>query len=44
VSGMTEGVQTILVVDQNMVNNTAETEVHVVYPYKLRISIHDVTS
>lgn len=27
-----------------MVNNTAETEVHIVYPYKLRMGIHDVTS
>lgn len=44
VSGPNEGTQTILVVDKKMVNNTAEAQLQVVDPYKLQMSIHDVTS
>ena len=33
----------IKVVDTKMLNNTAEVEVNIVYPYQLIMNIHDVT-
>ena len=42
-SKIVEGQAEILVVDQNMKNNTAEGSIHVVHPYRLEVSIRDVT-
>jgi hypothetical protein len=37
------GTSSILVVDQRMLNNTAEAEINVVYPYRLEVKLRDVT-
>lgn len=42
-SKVTEGEAPILVVDQQMKNNTAEGSINVVYPYRLEVKIRDVT-
>lgn len=42
-SKVTEGEATILVVDQQMRNNTAEGSINVVFPYRMEVSIKDVT-
>lgn len=42
-SRVTEGEATIIVVDQQMKNNTAEGSIHVVYPYRMEVTIQDVT-
>lgn len=42
-SKVTEGEAPILVVDQHMKNNTAESSINVVYPYRLEVTIRDVT-
>jgi len=42
-SKLKEGEATILVVDQQMKNNTAEGSINVVYPYRMEVSIKDVT-
>ena len=44
ISDVREGATQLLVVDQKMKNNTAESAINVVYPYRLHVSIHDVTS
>lgn len=41
---MTKGTATIKVVDQRMLNNTAEGEINVVYPYRLEVRLRDVTN
>jgi len=43
-SSILEGTQSILVIDKQMVNNTAEAQLQVVFPYKLTMAIHDVSS
>lgn len=42
-SRVTKGTATIKVVDQRMLNNTAEGEINVVYPYRLEVRLRDVT-
>ena len=42
-SKINEGEAEILVVDQTMKNNTAEGNINVVHPYRLEVSIRDVT-
>lgn len=42
-SKVTEGEAPILVVDQQMKNNTAEGSIYVVFPYRLEVTIRDVT-
>lgn len=44
ISDVHEGVQHITAIDQLMTNNTAEAWLNVVHPYRLTVSIHDVTS
>ena len=44
ISDVHEGVQHITAVDQKMTNNTAEAWLNVVHPYRLTVSIHDVTN
>jgi hypothetical protein len=43
-SRVTKGTATIKVVDQRMLNNTAEGEINVVYPYRLEVRLRDVTN
>ena len=42
-SRVTEGEATIHVVDQQMTNNVAEGSINVVFPYRMEVSIKDVT-
>lgn len=42
-SNLTKGTSGILVVDQRMLNNTAEAEIKVVHPYLLEVKLRDVT-
>ena len=42
-SRVEEGEASILVVDQQMKNNTAEGSIYVVHPYRLEVTIRDVT-
>ena len=42
-SGVSKGTAEIKVVDTRMANNTAETEINVVYPYRLEVRLRDVT-
>ena len=42
-SAITEGNTAIEVVETIMSNNTAETSINVVYPYRLEVRIRDVT-
>jgi hypothetical protein len=42
-SNLTKGTSNIIVVDQRMMNNTAEAEINVVYPYRLEVKLRDVT-
>lgn len=42
-SKLTEGEATILVVDQQMKNNTADGFLNVVYPYRIEVSVRDIT-
>lgn len=42
-SRVSKGTAAIKVVDQRMLNNTAEGEINVVYPYRLEVRLRDVT-
>ena len=42
-SKLSEGEATILVVDEHMKNNTAEGSINVVFPYRMEVSVRDIT-